>query len=532
MASRKRRRASEPPPPDWSSRAPWIVALIALLVFLPAVGNEFVNWDDDRNFLDNQAYRGLAPQNIEWAFSTFLLGHYHPLTWLTLEVDYFIWGLNPAGYHFTNALLHAGTAFFVYLLFFELIRRSRREENASASTAWGAAFGALLFALHPLRVESVAWASERRDVLSGLFYVLTAWLYVQGRLAASLGAFVAALMSKVIVATLPVVLLILDIYPLRRKPGLRLAPYFALSLVFGLIGVGRYEAGVAGVAANLDLYPDLRLMLSVWGLFYYVFKSVWPVGLYPMVVPTADPQSTDPHLLLAAAAVVALTVLAVWLWRRGKLAFPAAWAAYVVTLLPVLSLLRLDRQQSVADHHSYLATLGLAALAGGAWARWREQNQRAVLVAAATLVLLAGLTIRQIGFWSDSETLWSRTAEAYPEAIVAHNNLGRALTADGRRAEAIASFQRAVAVDPGYAHAQYNLGAVLMQENRLEEAEQAFRASLQSEPSFAQGWSDLGNCLLRQRRIEEAIAAYDQALEVDPGFEDARHNRQLAMQLR
>ncbi len=508
------------------------MALVALVVFLPSIRNGFVNWDDDRNFLDNPSLRGLGADNIEWAFSTFLLGHYHPLTWLSLELDYALWGLNPAGFHLTNTILHAMTAACICLLFTELIRLARREDRATESTIWGAAVGALLFAVHPLRVESVAWASERRDVLSGLFYALTALLYVRGRVKAALGAFVAALLSKVIVTTLPVVLLLVDLYPLRRRPGLRLAPFFALSLIFGLIGVGRYEAGVAGVAANIDLYPELRLMLSLWGLFFYLWKSAAPFGLYPVVVPSADPQATDVRYLVAAAVVLTLSGAAIWLWRRGKPWLAAAWAAYVVTLLPVLSLLRLDRQQAVADHHSYLATLGFAALAGGGWAVWRERDRRAVWAAVAVVALLSGLTVRQIGFWRDSETLWRRTALAFPEAAVAHNNLGRALAEQGRVPEAIESLLRAVAVDPSYAHARYNLGSLLMQTGRLAEAEQAFRAGLESEPRFAQGWSDLGNCLLRQGRVEEAIAAYDRALEVDPAYADARHNRGLALELR
>ena len=524
MGRMAKRRAQRPQHDSWAPRLPWIVFAVTLLVFLPALSNGFVNWDDDRNFLDNPAFRGLAPQNISWAFSTFLLGHWHPLTWLSLELDYALWGMNPAGYHFTNALLHALAALLAYLLFVELLGREKGR--------WAAAVGALLFALHPLRVESVAWASERRDVLCGVFSLAAALYYVRGRTALSLALFTGALLSKVLAATLPVALLVLDLYHLKRRPGLRLLPYFLLALAAGLVGVGRYEGGVSAAAADLDLYPGLRIMLSVFGLAFYLVKTALPFGLYPQYVWNADPQPTDGLLLGAAVLVGAAVAAAAWAWRRGRRAPAAALAVYAATLAPVLSLLRLDRQQVVSDHHSYLPSIAVAALAAAGWRLWRERAPSPALWSAvAGLVLLAGLTVRQIGFWADSETLWRRTAQAYPLSITAHNNLGRALAEQGRVDEAIEELQAAVELRPDYAHAQYNLGSLLMGQGRLGEAEASFRAALDGEPRMAQGWSDLGNCVLRQGRAAEAIEAYERALEIAPEFEDARHNLGVARQV-
>ena len=511
MASSTRRRATASTPAGSLSRLPWAVAALAFAVFLPALGNGFVNWDDDRNSWTTHTSAVWGSRTCAGLVDI----PARPLPSAHLDeprFDYVIWGLDARGYHLTNAILHAATALLVCLVFGELIRRARGEAKASRRSLWGAAVGAALFAIHPLRVESVAWASERRDVLSGLFYALTLWLYVRGRLAAALGAFVAALLSKVIVATLPVALLALDWYPLRRRLELRALleklPFFGLALVFGLVAVGRHEAGLAGATENLDLYPGLRLALSAWALAFYLWKSVAPFGLYPLVAPTAEPQPTDALYLASGALVLLITAAAAWLWRKGRPALAAVWTVYVATLLPVLSILRLDRQQAVADHHSYLATLGFAALAGGMWAAWRDRGGRAPAVAAIAVLSLFGvLTVRQIGYWKDSETLWRRTAEAYPQAMAAHNNLGRALAEQGRDEEAIAAFERAAGIDSGYAQAQYNLGTLLMRMGRLAEAEAALRTSLQREPRFAQAWSNLGNCLLRppRRRSQPSV---------------------------
>jgi tetratricopeptide (TPR) repeat protein len=528
MGRMAKRRAEGRQRDVWAGRLAWIVFGATLFVYLPSLGNGFVNFDDDRNFLDNTAFRGLSPQNVSWAFSTFLLGHWHPLTWLSLELDYTLWGMNPAGYHLTNALLHALAAVLAYRLFAELFDK----ENGR----WAAAVGALLFALHPLRVESVAWISERRDVMCGVFSLAAILYYVRGRVGLSLGLFVAALLSKVLAATLPIVLVILDVYPLRkplnRRTILEKLPFFALALAAGLVGVGRYEGGLTAATHDLNLYVGLRVMFSAFAPAFYLLKTVVPFGLYPQYVWSLDPQPMDAQFVAAAVALSGVLAAAGWAWYRGYRGPLAALAIYGATLLPVLSLLRLDRQQIVSDHHTYLASVALAGLAAAGWGRWYGRRpDLARSAAAGALLLLAGLTMRQAGFWRDSETLWRRTVEAYPLSITAHNNLGRALAEQGRADEAIAELTTAVDLKPDYAHARYNLGLLLMRRGRLPEAEKQFRASLEREPRMAQSWSDLGNCVLRQGRAQEAIEAYERALELAPDFADARYNLGVAQQM-
>jgi Flp pilus assembly protein TadD len=513
---------------------PWIVFAVSLFVFLAAIGNDFVNWDDDRNFLDNEAYRGLSFDHLWWMATTFHLSHYHPLTWLTLGMDFTLWGMNPAGYHFTNVLLHAITAVLAYYLILLLLQIGFHKEWAPPGLKMGAVLGALLFAIHPLRVESVAWVSERRDVLSGLFYIATLLFYLRGRLVAALAVFAAALMSKVIVATLPIVLLILDWYPLRRRWGWRMAlekvPFFALALGAGLIGVGRYEAGVSGAVADLDVTPWLRIMLSLYGLAFYVWKTLAPFGLYAQYVYSADPQPFDIQLVIAALFVIGMTV-ALLLLRRRWPAGIVVWACYVVTLLPVLSLLRLDRQQYVADHHSYLATLGLAVLGGALFYRFflGPRPHWALFVSLLVTLVLCERTVRQVGVWENSVTLWTHTLEGSPLSITAHNNLGRALANRGQPEQAIEHFRRAVEIRPSYVQARYNLGNLLMRQGRLTEAEPQLRQVVQEQSGLARAHSDLGNCLFRLGKIKEAEQQYREALEIDPVFADVHYNLAMAL---
>ena len=509
----------------------WIVAALTLAVFLPTLSNGFVNWDDDRNFIENTAYRGLAPENLEWMWSTFLMGHYHPLSWMTLGLDFELWGMNPAGYHFTSALLHALAAGLAYLVFVQLIRLGRKEDEPSSQTRYGAAFGALVFALHPLRVESVAWASERRDVLCAVFYLSTVWFYLRGRKVASLAAFAAALLSKVLAATLPFVLVIIDLYPLRRRltPALLLEklPYLALAIAAGVVGTGRYGEGPDGAPNAMgheEFHLALRLAMSAFALAFYLWKTFIPVGLYGQYVTSADPQPFDLPFIIAVVGLVVVAITAITLRKRypGVL---AAIAAYCITLGPVLSFLRLDRQNYVADHHSYLATLGITALAGA----FLASRSRLIWPAGGLVAGLALLSLLQIPVWKDSQTLWTHAVNGTPQSILAHNNLGRAYVESGDVSRALEEFNRAVEIRPDYAHGHYNLAMLLMRQGDLAAAERHFEQSAAGLRS-TQTLTDWANCLLRQNRAQEAVELYQEAISYRPGFADAHHNLAIALE--
>src|SRR5213592_3683149 len=375
--------------------APLLVALFTLAAFLPALQNQFVNWDDKDNFLDNPHYRGLGWTHLRWMWTTHL-GHYIPLTWMTLGLDYLLWGMNPVGYHLTNLLLHAANA----VVFFFVVRRLLTRALSSPSErghalALSAGFASLVFAIHPLRVESVAWATERRDVLSGLFYLLTILMYLRayefgargrGWYWLAVAVFVCALLSKSMVVNLPVVLLILDVYPLRRlggaigwwsEPARRVyvekIPFVLLAAAASAIAV-MAQSSVHAALSLAQLSMPGRLAISAYGLSFYLWKMVVPVNLSPVyeLRPPVNPWATP--FLLSYGVVLALTAIALALRRRVP-GLPAAWVAYIVVLLPVLGIFQ-SGPQIAADRYTYLAGLGWAILAGaGLLSCWRSSRR-------------------------------------------------------------------------------------------------------------------------------------------------------------
>src|SRR6059036_3518987 len=308
--------------------APLLVALFTLAAFLPALQNQFVNWDDKDNFLDNPHYRGLGWTHLRWMWTTHL-GHYIPLTWMTLGLDYLLWGMNPVGYHLTNLLLHAANA----VVFFFVVRRLLTRALPSPSErgyalAVSAAVAALVFAIHPLRVESVAWVTERRDVLSGLFYLVAIMLYLRaceggapgrGWYWLSVAVFVLALLSKSMVVNLPVVLLILDVYPLRRlggslgwwsEPARRVyvekIPFVLLAAAASAIAV-MAQSSIHAAASLAQLSVPGRLAVSAYGLSFYVWKTVAPFSLSPLYVLAANVNPWATPFLLSYGVVLAIT---------------------------------------------------------------------------------------------------------------------------------------------------------------------------------------------------------------------------------
>src|SRR5438132_2776639 len=370
--------------------APLLVALFTLAAFLPALQNQFVNWDDKDNFLDNPHYRGLGWTHLRWMWTTHL-GHYIPLTWMTLGLDYLLWGMNPVGYHLTSLVLHAANAvvFFFVVCRILTLALPAPSERGHALTA---GFAALVFAIHPLRVESVAWVTERRDVLSGLFYLLTILVYLRdcergergrGWYWLSVAVFVCALLSKSMVVNLPVVLLILDVYPLRRlggaigwwsEPARRVyvekIPFVLLAAAASAIAV-MAQVSIHAALPLAQLGVPSRLAISAYGLSFYLGKMIVPVNLSPIY---ELPRTVSPWampFILSFGLAVAITAIVLTL-RRRVLGLPAAWLAYLVVLLPVLGIFQ-SGPQIAADRYTYLAGLGWAILAGAgllsSWSR-------------------------------------------------------------------------------------------------------------------------------------------------------------------
>src|SRR2546422_447303 len=537
---------------------PLLVVLCTLAAFLPTLQNHFVNWDDDKNFLDNHHYRGLTWQQLSWMWTTHL-GHYIPLTWMTLGMDYLLWGMNPVGYHLTSLLLHATSA----VVFFFLARRfltlalPRASGRGHALTV-SAGFAALVFAIHPLRVESVAWATERRDVLSGLFYLLTILLYLRasergergrGWYWGTVGLFACALLSKAMAVSVPVVLLILDVYPLRRlggstgwwsEPARRVyvekIPFVLLAAAASAIAVMAQLS--VHVAASLDHLSMLaRLAISAYGVSFYLWKMVVPVNLSPLyeLSPNLNPWAA--RFILSYGVVLAVTAIVLAL-RRQLPGLPAAWLAYIVVLLPVLGIVQ-SGPQIAADRYTYLAGLGWAILAGaGLLSCWRSSRRSktgtpaTLLLAGIALCVVVGLgvlTWNQVQVWHDSESLWAHTLAIDSNSSLVHNNFGYELDRRGKLAEAIEHYRQALRIKPDYALAHTHRGAALGRQGKPAEAIDHYRQALRIKPDDALAHTNWGVELAQQGKLAEAIDHFREALRIKP--DDALAHRNLGLAL-
>jgi len=523
---------------------PLVIAFSTFAAFLPALQNQFVSWDDAENFLDNPHYRGLGWTHLRWMWTTHL-GHYIPLTWMTLGLDYLLWGMNPVGYHLTSLLLHAANAVVFFFVVRRLLTRalpSPSEHGYALAVSSGVA--ALVFAIHPLRVESVVWVTERRDVLSGLFYLLTILLYLRAREREergrgwywlSVAAFVCALFSKSMVVNLPVVLLILDVYPLRRLGGavgwlsesarrvyVEKIPFVLLAAAASAIAV-MAQSSVHAAASLAQLSIPGRVAISAYGLSFYLWKMVVPVNLSPLyeLPPAVNPWA--PPFLLSYGLVVAITALVLAL-RRPLPGLLAAWVAYVVVLLPVLGIFQ-SGPQIAADRYTYLASLGWAILvSAGVLSHWRRRPFLFTGLAACVLFGLGILTWNQVQVWRDSEKLWTHALATYPKSSIAENNLGNVRADQSKLAEAIEHYRQALDIDPEHASAHYNLGNVLAQQGKLAEASEHHRQALRLKPDYADAHNNLGNVLAQQGMLAEASEQYQRALQIRPDDADAHNN--------
>lgn len=502
--------ASEPSGSPGPARAGWtsaaLVAVVAMLPFLRALQGAFVNWDDVPSFLENPHYRGLGWAQIKWAFTTFHMGHYMPLSWLTLGLDYVLWGMNPVGYHLTSLLLHGATTLAFYFLSFRLLRLAQ-PAAAARDLRLGAAVAALFWAVHPLRVESVAWATELRNVLSGLFFVLAVIAYLKGVEGGdgrrggwywgSIGLFAASLLSKSITVTLPAALLVLDVYPLRRLgPGrwldrriwLEKLPFFALAAAAVVLAFAAIShIGNRPSWQDMGLLP--RLVFMAYGLSSYAFNTLAPFALSPLY--PLDVLITWFHLggALAGAVVAAAA------WRRWP-GLTTVSVAYFVTLLPVSGLFQ-NGPQAAADRYTYLPCLGWAVLVG-ALAAWRWKGTYVVrAVLAAWLVALMALTWQQTTVWHDTLTLWSRVISLYPNSRAAHFNLGGAYEEDGRYAEALAEYLEVLRLSRGDGRWYVTIGWLYEKAGVDRGAEQSFREALNRRPGLLDACDGLRRVLAR-----------------------------------
>jgi len=519
------------------------VAVAVLIAFAPVWNCEFVNWDDTENFLNNTQYRGLSLTHLRWMFTTVHGGPYQPLSWLTLAVDHAFWGMQPRGYHVTNLVLHAANAVLVYALALVLLSWNQAPAARGTWLPVAAAVVALGFALHPLRVESVAWVTERRDVLSLFFLLLTVLAYlrrVDARpakasrkwLALSLGCFVLSLLSKAWGMTLPVVLLILDAYPLRRFTSQRdtpsrivaeKLPFLVLAGAAMVIAVrGQFAAGEMRTLAQYGIMA--RTMQSAYGLVFYLWKTLVPLNLSPVYPLRPDFDPTAPFYVLCALAVVATTLVLIRLRHRWPWAL-SAWAGYVVIASPVLGFVQ-SGPQIVADRYTYVACLPWALLVGAALLRLAsDRRPPVVVVLAAILVMLGALTFRQTRVWTNGFTLWDHALHIDPTNYVANVNRGWLQMHRGDLDGALAYYDAALRSNPRFADAYRNRGFVRHTRGDLQGAIADYTTSFEFDPTHAITYFNRGLARHTLGDADGAIADYSMALQARAPNPQAYSNR-------
>jgi tetratricopeptide (TPR) repeat protein len=523
----------------------WLSGIVAVLVFaayLSVLKHQFVSWDDDGFLYLNPYFRGLGWPQLRWMFTTFLKGPYQPIVWLSYSVDYLLWGMRPAGFHLTNLLWHCANAALLFLLCQKLLKIAAPRTEA-APRAWAAAFAALIFAIHPLRVEAVAWATARRDLMCGFFFLSALHCHLAGHEDParekfwSLLTFICyclGLMAKAMGIGLPLVLAVLDCVVLKRRVRWQDLLFYLMPAA-AAAALARHGQAVTG-AMKLDAafgWPQ-RLAQACYGQAFYLAKTFWPSKLAPMYEFSLNFDPLAPRFLASAALALASAGAAFSLRRRWP-ALWAAWLCYLILLAPVLGAVKFGTQL-VADRYSYLPCMAWSALAAAALlklTRCRPSLSRPLALAGTVLVsALWMLTSHQLSFWQDSKSLYQRILDVDPSQALARNNLGLVLEAEGRLPEALDQYRLALQTRPHFASAHNNLGTALLRLGRLDEAEAQFRAAMAGDPGLAESYNNLGLILAHRKRYDEALSLFETALRVKPDFSRAELNREYVLSLK
>ena len=506
------------------------VAALAIWIHLPCIHNQFLDWDDDV-YLDTVAlHLPLSWGTVGWALKSFTPFYYHPLTWLSHALDCQLWGLKPAGHHLTNVLLHGANSALVFWLAWLLADGTR----ARLAVAVGVA---VVFAIHPLQVESVAWVAERKNVLCGFFFLASLCAYVhhvreprrRGWFWATVALSVAAFLSKPMAASLPFVMLAMDLYPLRRveSAGWRRVVIEKWWLFLGCVALAvatiEPQARVEAMRGLASLTLGERFFVAVRGAVFYLWKLVWPAWLLPYY-PLGDVHVMQREFLVPLAVFAVITALAIGT-RRMAPAILAAWTAYLALILPVSGLLQ-SGAQAAADRFMYLAMVPiLLLLAGGCEWLWQRGN---VAVRIALVVLLAGEAVffglrsrQQIAVWHDREIFWQTVLARFPQSGVANLHFATLLNEQFRFSEAVPHAQQAVVVlaDESLPHAA--LGLAYLKTRKYQESAQELQEALRHDPDLVATRYNLACAYSRLGRVAEAFDALQKLLPVAPQFAQA-----------
>ncbi len=526
--------------PKWFGPA---IALITTVAFLPVLANDFVNWDDQTNFVTNDAYRGLAWSNLRWAWTTLHLGAYQPLTWMLCGLEYLLFGMRPWGYHLVSLLFHAGVAVALYSLIVDVMRRARPGSDERVARL-AAALAVLSWSVHPLRVEVVAWASCQGYLPCALLAILSVRAYLAahpetgktrlGWMVAALVLYLASLLAHATSLGLPLVLLALDFYPLRRfdeRASARGAvvekwPFILLTLIFAALGFAGKSESMPSISR---LGPSGWLAQPAYGASFYLVKTCLPFQLrahYPLPEQVGLAQP----VFLAALVGLALLFAAAVMRRKQWPALFVALSAYIAILAPASGLISFGTQIT-ADRYAYPALIPWTVLLADLLVIPLSRSTRSVLIGALVLiVLLGGLTWHQCTTWRDSVRLWShalRTGDGNDPVVL--GNLGVALMGQGCLREGMDYLVRSLQFEPEWARGHFNLGTNYHEQHRLDEAIKHYAEAVRLKPSFVEARHNLAQALMQKGLFPAASDQLAAAVELRPGSAALRHDYGLAL---
>ncbi|MDH7601460.1 MAG: tetratricopeptide repeat protein [Armatimonadota bacterium] len=517
-----------------------LLALVTLAIYLPVVNFGLVNLDDHFYVTKNPHVRsGLSIANVAWAFRTFTESNWHPLTWVSLQLDCTLDRSGARLLHLTNVILHIANTLLLFILL-----------EAATGSRLPSAVVAALFAVHPLHVESVAWVSERKDVLSTFFWMLSMLAYLRWARNPSLAgygallvAYILGLLSKPMLVSLPIILLLFDLWPLARirfgsSESRRLMPFvieklplFALACASCVITyVAQLQGGAVG---RLDYYPiGVRLANAVVSYTAYLWKAMWPARLaafYP------HPEDTLPTWQVTASAVLLAVVSGAALRSVYKRPYIAVgWFWYLVTLVPVIGIVQVGLQ-GMADRYTYVPLIGIFIVA--AWGvselvgriALRPIGRAVAWITVGVICAFAVLAHRQVKYWRNDFTLFGHAIRVTQRNAVAHTHLGLAYERMGNIEKALEQFRAAVDANPRYSPAYTCLGAVLMRQGKLDEALAYFTRAVSLSPGVAEAHYNLGLALLKKREYAAAAQAFRQAIKIRSDYADAYNDLALAL---
>lgn len=531
------------------------IAIITALFYLPVVNNGFVNWDDNSAITENHHLRLLNLSSFYWMFTSFHTGNWTPLTWLSLALDYTIGRLDPRVYHLHNLLLHIINTLLVFFLSFKILKLAERNEDEQnklslfsqktsegwasklTPTIWAAALTACLFGLHPIHVESVVWAAERKGLLCSSFFFASLLSYLDNvtsdqkklwKWMVCLGLFTLSLLSKPMAITLPLILLLLDFWPLNRlnthfyKVLLEKIPFFILSLAITVVTIIA-QAKATAIADSSRLPIDFRIMNAFHSLIFYIGKILVPVDLLPMYpIGHQGKNAFSTANIIALLLVIAISIMCYYLYRKRKPYLAVAWIYYVITLIPVLGIIQFG-YQAAADRYTYLPSWSLFLLLS-AYLVILLSHHRAVLIGFSIVIMttLGFATMRQITIWKDSINLWGGVVKAFPNSSsVIHANMASAYKQFGRLEEALWEYEQALALNQPQADLYNGKGSVLLDKGFVDESIQEFLQASALDPNYAAPHRNLWVAYEKKGLYDLAMAEIFEALRICPDYADS-----------